>query len=513
MIVCKNCGHENPDSVAFCELCSAFLEWSGEHVTTGADGADAPPGTGAGSGSGSQTAAAGAGATGAATGGAAGRGPTAATTGSGTASADASGGGKPAGGGPGPAVDWVATPVGTIVCPRCGAANESGRAFCSHCGASLQGPKPAAGTTDSARTTRRGLAAGGLPSGALPVAAGLVIALVVGIVALTQLGGASTGSPRATGTVAPTSGSGGPVASGAGSSSGTGTGSSAEPSTAGGSPSPAIAAASNDTVVFYAVRNGNPDVFRVARDGQGLRQLTTADGADSDPAWSPDRTRIAFESHAPSAGLPSGFAQIWVMNADGSDPHPLTSAAANSAHATWSPDGSRIAFDSDRSGGTWQVYVMNADGSSERTITTLAGGGRLPAWSSTNRIAFDATVGGQTQIWVVDPQGKTAPKRLISGMAAFPAWSPDGSRLAFASTRLGGRYQVFVARIPGGTARAITGDLERAINPAWSPDGTEIVYEGTVAGRSHLFIVPADGGKSLIALLPSMADAHRPAWR
>ena len=96
-------------------------------------------------------------------------------------------------------------------------------------------------------------------------------------------------------------------------------------------------------------------------DGSNPANLTNNPGDDRSPAWSPDGTRIAFDS------LRGGTAQIYVMGADGSAPIPLTTMTPN-FDPTWSPDGARIAFSTLR-WGHYEIYAMNADGSNETRLT------------------------------------------------------------------------------------------------------------------------------------------------
>jgi hypothetical protein len=108
-------------------------------------------------------------------------------------------------------------------------------------------------------------------------------------------------------------------------------------------------------------------------DGTGLRTLTRGGDNDFYPSWSPDGTRIAYESDR------DGSYEIWTMNADGSEQRRLTSGSRFRCapggcsvprfHPSWSPDGKQIAFTHDRDG-LAQVYVMNADGTGQKRLTS-----------------------------------------------------------------------------------------------------------------------------------------------
>ena len=86
------------------------------------------------------------------------------------------------------------------------------------------------------------------------------------------------------------------------------------------------------------------------------------DAWDEDPAWSPDGTRIAFESHG------DGASNIYTMRADGTDVRQLTANGADDVDPVRSPDGTRIAFDSNR-GGRRGIYTIRADGTDVRPLT------------------------------------------------------------------------------------------------------------------------------------------------
>jgi hypothetical protein len=136
------------------------------------------------------------------------------------------------------------------------------------------------------------------------------------------------------------------------------------------------------------VAGGDTDrgIFVVNADGSGLTTLFDVPGAyDSAPAWSPDATRIAFESNADVAGAnPEGDMEIWTMAADGSDATQLTHNALHDEGPAWSPDGGRlIAYTSGVDNEHGDTHVMTAAGEHLRRLTSFLGLDESPDWQAT----------------------------------------------------------------------------------------------------------------------------------
>lgn len=126
--------------------------------------------------------------------------------------------------------------------------------------------------------------------------------------------------------------------------------------------------------LFVSEREGNADICLIDEDGQEF-QLTQDRGDDLAPAWSPDGSRIAFETAR------DGNSEIYVMSADGSSQVSISHHPADDHSPVWSPDGTKIGFDSLRNGGR-HVYVMNADGTDVIRLTYGPGLSFSALWSS-----------------------------------------------------------------------------------------------------------------------------------
>jgi hypothetical protein len=230
-------------------------------------------------------------------------------------------------------------------------------------------------------------------------------------------------------------------------------------------------------VTYSRLANGQLEsrIYVVDPDGSNLVQVGTAPGVREDPAWSPDGTQLAYSYRPQGAG-----ADVWVANADGSQARSLTSdqAATHKRSPAWSPrlpDGSyRIAYVVE-SNGTMKIWSMRADGTAKSAVTTEPEfADDEPAWSPDgSKIAFTrsgAAVFGD--LYVVASVGGVARALMPANPLAFgqfsPAWSPDGRMIAFTSKHGGGdQYQVWTVWSDGTRLAQRTFEAADYSDPAW----------------------------------------------
>jgi dipeptidyl aminopeptidase/acylaminoacyl peptidase len=261
------------------------------------------------------------------------------------------------------------------------------------------------------------------------------------------------------------------------------------------------------------------------------------------PRISPDGQRVAFVTTTIDERKHHYRSAIWVAQSEDATLKRFTFGKAKATDPVWSPDGRWLAFVSEREGelsgkddgeqkirgkGKAHIWLIPTDGGEARQLTAMPHGAASPVWSpDSQRLVFCAPVGpldeededGKPlpkarvidQLWyrldgvgyiyerrqhlfMVDVTGNAEPQQLTDGDwdDSDPSWSPDGTQLAFVSSREADRwrlpcadvYTLSLANGQAGELRRLTDGSISCGVPSWSPDGKMIAFLATLKLRS-----------------------------
>jgi Tol biopolymer transport system component len=268
----------------------------------------------------------------------------------------------------------------------------------------------------------------------------------------------------------------------------------------------------NGKIAFTSNRDGNNEIYAMNADGTGQVNLTNNAADDREPAWSPDGARIAF------ATTRHGDWEIYVMNADGSGLARLTTNTWLDSDPTWSPDGSKIAFTTNRNGPDFDIYVMSSNGTGQTFLDADFPSDHQPSWLADGRIAFISDRTGSNEPWIMDGDG-TDQAALDENFFddQTPNGSPDSSLIAFATSAndQGNSYDIWTITTD---AQANYTSLPTPvgpddIQPAWSPDGTRIAFASERDGNFEIYTMNPNGSGQTRRTTNGSARDTQPDWQ
>lgn len=285
-------------------------------------------------------------------------------------------------------------------------------------------------------------------------------------------------------------------------------------STAGSVASPSKSAAASEVTgkLVFQTSYGGP-LYAINADGSGLQRL--ANGID--PAWSPDGEHLALVRWEQPRG-------VWVVNADGSNARRLFDW--NEARSpSWSPDGSEIVFS--RTSGSAPGAGPSGSAAGRRPAPGGPGGpgggssgatlgvvrasdgtfweplpvsttNLTPDYSPSGAGEARIVLAGNTGLMVQSVEGQEVWQLTTNPYDTTPAWSPDGTRVAFAR-RQHDHWEIYVVDVDTGrqtrltNTPAVDGVAASSVSPAWSPDGSAIAFYTDRSGEWGIWVMQADG--------------------
>jgi Tol biopolymer transport system component len=256
-----------------------------------------------------------------------------------------------------------------------------------------------------------------------------------------------------------------------------------------------------------------------AADGR-LRLLLSSEGELDGPSLSPDGKMFAYVEDIGERS------QLYVSRISGGDRVQLTTDNSRKANAEFSPDGEHIAFSRLKpETQSSEICIVPSLGGQ---ATPVVEGGRYPAWSSDgSRLAFIGSRPGKPEALFTSARDGTDRRVLLEADAQFPffgqpTWSPDGGSIVVTRSRGGNNREIWLVPIQGGAGRSLTVDRPGVFSdsPVFSPDGRGVIFRSSRGGASNLWWQSIKGGSPVRLtsgpgpdLSPSVSKAGAIAFR
>jgi eukaryotic-like serine/threonine-protein kinase len=255
-------------------------------------------------------------------------------------------------------------------------------------------------------------------------------------------------------------------------------------------------------------------IFQISVETSARRQITFPPAGASDwmPAISPDGRRLGY-----ARVVENGRGDIWAMPVQGGPSQRLTHTNEVFFCWTWANDGEDLLISYRRSERTYLWRQPIAGGKATRVAGLDDQVKELSVARKENRLVYGSSTEDDYNIWKFSLPPSTAPPKPLIASAAFDGdarYSPDGARIAFASTR-SGQSNIWICSSDGSDLRQVT-SMEHAGftagSPSWSPDGRWIAFDSRSAeSASSIFLLDTLGGKPKRLTGPGPTDII-PTW-
>jgi Tol biopolymer transport system component len=279
---------------------------------------------------------------------------------------------------------------------------------------------------------------------------------------------------------------------------------------------PAVASA-YEKIVFE--RGGS--IYSADSTGAGQVLLTSSSDTTHYPlnqaALSPSGSQVAYHDDcAPALQCiqPNTDADIWLTSISGGrgrDVLPSNFNSAQQGHPRFSPDGQKLIFERIGSGGDWDIFTARSDGAYQQALVTGSATQLRPTYSADGtKITYvsSPTGGAGTQVvYVADATG--ANPRSLAVVGWEPRFSPDGTKIAYATPT--SPSSIWVIGTNGSGAKQLTRGSKTSSdsNPDWSPDGTKIAFTRTVSGVPSIHTITAAGASDTTLISNASGGSFR----
>jgi len=227
-------------------------------------------------------------------------------------------------------------------------------------------------------------------------------------------------------------------------------------------------------------------------------RVQTSSMTNMGAAWLPDGGEFLF-----GAGTGTSFG-LWRMAAsNGSIPRKMNLDASNAFSPAISRLGNRLAFEAGKYDlNIWRINLKESGRKPGLPFAFISSTQveNYPAFSPDGRrIAFMSQRSGADEIWICDSDGSRATQLTSFGGSAVygPSWSPDSQNIAFTAVQKGMKDDIYVISANGGAPRQLTTHPAEDKWPYWSHDGKWIYFSSTRSGREEIWRMPSSGGDAV----------------
>lgn len=258
-------------------------------------------------------------------------------------------------------------------------------------------------------------------------------------------------------------------------------------------------------IAFVSDQSGNKEVYLMEADGARPRRVTRNGSLNLFPAWSRDGQSLIYTSYR------SGTPDLWMLRR-GHQGKRVIASDGEKYRGVFGPLDGQVTFVMNQNGNT-DLFLGLVDRPGSRRLTSHRSIEVSPSWSPDGtKLAFASDRSGTPQIYALNTlTGRTRRLTFQGGYNTSPAWSPSGEWIAYSARVEGGNHDLYLVDPDSGYTVRLTDHPRTEEDPAWSPDGRKIAFSSDRRGRRDLYVVDVDG-RNLRRLTEETGNCTNPAW-
>ncbi|MDN5201675.1 DPP IV N-terminal domain-containing protein [Fulvivirgaceae bacterium BMA10] len=243
-------------------------------------------------------------------------------------------------------------------------------------------------------------------------------------------------------------------------------------------------------IVFESDRDGNWEIYMMNADGTALQNLTDHESNDRSPSWHPDGNAIIFQSNRnDTQGI-----FMYILQNSRIEPISLEKFNYEPEWPRFSNDGSKIIFNAKTNENTFNLFIADKEGSHVEQltfdVTRSLWGSFSPDDQSVLFFSRRDSNGEDDEIYIQELKHKKLTRLTNWPKHNFcPAWSPDGEKIVYATSMENSRPELYIMSKKGRDQTRITFNEDGDTEPSWSPDGNQIAFTGFRNGSYEICIL------------------------